>query len=146
MEIKANVNSDCNKVENIEEISDNNQSDINVYIEKMNIILNEISEISSENNIVPIILMHERFFENEDGNIIMEMDEVYKKAFKECCAVNNINVIDASSDMVAEYKENSGFSYGFSNSTPGEGHLNKTGHRIVAETVYKYINEMEGLR
>ena len=47
------------------------------------------------------------------------------------------------SDMIAEYKESYQFSYGFSNSAPGEGHMNKTGHRIVAETVYEFINEME---
>ena len=135
----ANVESDV-------DTPSDKKSEISVYTEKMNIVLSEIYEISAENNIVPIILMHERFFENEDGDIILENDIDYKKAFKECCETNNIKVIDVSSEMVAEYKENYNLSYGFSNSAPGEGYLNKTGHRIVAETVYKHINEMEGLR
>ena len=133
-------------VEDKENVSVDKESAINSYTEKMNIILDEISGISAGNNIVPIILMHERFYENEDGEIIMEMYAVYKKAFKECCETNNIKVIDVSSDMVAEYEENLSLSYGFSNSAPGEGHLNKTGHRVIAEAVYKYINEMEELR
>ena len=137
--------SDAN-VENGGNSSFDNEADMNSYTEKMNIILDEISKISAENNIVPIILMHERIFENKHGEIIMETDEDYKKAFKECCKANNLKVIDVSSDMVAEYKENHKFSYGFSNSAPGEGHLNETGHRIVAEVVYKHINEMEGIR
>ena len=124
----------------------NKEFEMNVYVEKMNTILAEITKISEENNIVPIILMHERFWVNEEGNIIMEMDESYKEAFKMCCETNGLNVIDVSSNMVDEYEEKHLFSYGFSNSAPGEGHLNQTGHRIVAETVYKYINEMEELR
>jgi lysophospholipase L1-like esterase len=59
---------------------------------------------------------------------------------------NDIKVVDVSSEMVNEYKENSAYSYGFSNSAPGEGHLNTTGHRIVAEAVYKCINEMEATK
>ena len=123
-----------------------NQSDMGSYTEKMNIILDEISTLSAENNITPIILMHERFWEDKDGNIVMETDEDYKKAFKDCCDENGIKVIDVSSNMVSKYKETSQLPYGFSNSAPGEGHLNKTGHRIVAETVYEYINGMEALR
>lgn len=122
------------------------QSEINEYIEKMNIILAEIVETSAENDIVPIILMHERFWVNTDCQIVMETDETYKNAFKECCENNNIKVIDVSSDMVNEYKENFIYSYGFSNSAPGEGHLNETGHRIIAEAVYKCINEMEAVK
>ena len=109
----------------------------------MDIILGRIAKISEGNDIVPVILMHERFWLNEDSEIIMETDETYKKAFKACCEANGIKVIDVSSNMIAEYKESYQFSYGFSNSAPGEGHMNKTGHRIVAETVYEFINEME---
>ena len=122
------------------------ESELSVYTEKMNIVLSEISKISSENNIVPIILMHERFYENNDGEIILETDAEYKKAFKECCETNNLKVVDVSSEMVAEYLATYNLSYGFSNSAPGEGHLNKIGHRIIAQTMYKTINEMEGLR
>lgn len=117
--------------------------DMGVYAEKMNTILGRISKLSAQNNIVPIVLMHERFWEDQNGNIIMELNDTYKTAFKKCCQDNGIKVIDISSEMVSAYKNNHEFSYGFSNTAPGEGHLNKTGHRIVAETVYKFINEME---
>ena len=117
--------------------------DMGVYAEKMNTILGRISKLSAQNNIVPIILMHERFWEDQNGNIIMELNNTYKTAFKKCCQDNGIKVIDVSSAMVSAYKNNHEFSYGFSNTAPGEGHLNKTGHHIIAETVYKFINETE---
>ena len=122
---------------------DNKEAEINNYIEKMNIILDRIAKISEENDIVPIILMHERFWLNETGDIIMETDATYKNAFKKCCEAKGLKVIDVSSNMIDEYKDTYQLSYGFSNSVPGEGHMNKTGHRIVAETVYEFINEME---
>lgn len=122
------------------------EPDMDAYVEKMNVVLDKIAKTSKENRIVPIILMHERFWEKEDGSILMETDETYKNAFQECCKTNGIKVIDVSSNMISQYRENFEFSYGFSNSAPGEGHLNETGHRIVAETVYQYINEMEALR
>jgi lysophospholipase L1-like esterase len=127
-------------------VSANQESLIQDYSEKMNTILAEIAETSAENEIIPIILMHERFWLNDDGDIVMGMDETYKKAFLECCETNQIQVIDVSSDMVNEYKENFAFSYGFSNSAPGEGHLNETGHRVIAEAVYQCINEIEAIK
>ena len=74
------------------------------------------------------------------------MDKDYKKAFKECCDKADIKVIDVSDSMIAEYEKSYALSYGFSNSAPGEGHLNEVGHRIVAEAVYKCINETEVLK
>ena len=117
--------------------------DMDGYTEKMNLLLGKIAELSHENGMEPIILLHERFSEDKDGNIVKEMDETYKNAFKACCKTNGVKVIDVSDAMVAAYKEDFAYSYGFSDGVPGEGHLNETGHRIIAETVYQYINEWE---
>lgn len=123
-----------------------NDFDIDVYTDKMNTILKKISLLCEENEIEPVVLLHERFWEDADGNIVKEMDETYKNTFVNCCRANDINVIDASFSMIDAYKKNYEFSYGFSNTVPGEGHLNKTGHRIIAETIYEKINEMEEIK
>ena len=119
------------------------EPDMDEYTEKLGVILSGISEICSEKGIQPIILLHDRFFEDEDRNIVTEMNKTYKDAFVKCCEDNGVKVIDATPNMISEYKKSFEFSYGFSNTTPGNGHLNKTGHRIIAETIYKKINEME---
>lgn len=137
------VNYTDNDIENEENPALNSDIDINVYINKMNTILDKISKTSEENGIEPIILMHGQFWEDPDGNIITQMNETYKNAFKKCCETNGIKVIDVVPAMIDNYKKNFEFSYGFSNSAPGEGHLNKTGHRIIAETLYEKTNEME---
>ena len=123
--------------------SNNVVYDLNEYTDKLNIVLKKIAEISAENNVEPIIMLHDRFWENEEGEFVFTTDKAYKDAFKKCCDINGIKVIDVSSKMVNEYKNSFAPSYGFANSEPGDGHLNKTGHRIIAETVYEYINEME---
>ena len=122
------------------------EPDMNTYIEKMNIILGNISEISAEKGIEPVILLHGNFWENRDRNIVTAMDKTYKDAFMKCCADNGIKVIDVTPDFISAYKADYTFSYGFSNGTPGEGHLNETGHRIMAETIYRKINEMEAAK
>ena len=122
---------------------DEKEPDINVYIEKMGAVLDKIANISEENGVQPIILLHERFWRDKEGNIVLEMDEKHKNAFKKCCAERGIEVIDVSAEMIEHYEKTDEFSYGFANSTPGEGHLNTTGHAIIADVVYKHINEME---
>lgn len=119
------------------------EPDMNVYSEKMNIIISNISKICAEKGIEPIILLHGMFWEDEDRNIVTEMNKTYKDAFLKCCEDNGVKVIDATPGMIFAYKENFEFSYGFSNTKPGEGHLNKIGHRIIAETIYTKINEWE---
>lgn len=117
--------------------------DIGIYIDKMNVILNKIAKLSAKNNIKPVVLIHQRFWEDSDGKIITENKETYINAFKKCCENSGIKVIDVTKSMIECYKTNYDFSYGFSNTAPGEGHLNKKGHRIIAEDVYQSINKME---
>lgn len=124
-------------------ILQSDDDDIGIYVDKMNVILNKIAKLSAENNIKPVVLIHQGFREDADGNIITENKDIYINAFKKCCENNGIKVVDVTNSMVDYYKTNFEFSYGFSNTVPGEGHLNKTGHRIIAEELYQSFNEME---
>lgn len=44
--------------------------------------------------------------------------------------------------FLKEYEASYEVPYGFSNTSPGTGHLNRTGHRLVAEELYKMIGEV----
>ena len=117
--------------------------DMNIYIDKMNAILCDLSKKSIENDIELVILFHQQFWEDADRNIITQNSPEYINAFKICCENNNIKLIDVTNKMIESYRKDFKCSYGFPNTAPGEGHLNKTGHRIIAEELYKSINEME---
>ena len=131
------------KVNVVADTNDSNCDDINIYVDKMNEILYDLSKKTNEKDIKLVVLIHQRFWEDEDGNIITENSPEYMDAFKKCCENNNIKVIDVTKQMIESYIKDFEFSYGFPNTAPGEGHLNKTGHRIIAEEVYKSINKME---
>ena len=138
------INQADNSIVNSEASQLSEDNDINIYSDKMHVILERILNLSEANGIEPIILMHERFFVDTDGNIVMRNDPAYKSAFKKCCKKVGIKVVDVSPAMIDHYKKTSAFSYGFSNSVPGKGHLNKIGHKIIADVLYDRINEMEG--
>jgi lysophospholipase L1-like esterase len=63
--------------------------------------------------------------------------------FSRLCKEHNITFIDMSDDFIAAYNKEKIVPYGFSNTIPGEGHLNKYGHEIIAERLSKTIDEME---
>lgn len=116
---------------------------VSIYTEKLNTVLKKISTLAEESGIKTVILLHESFSVDTNGNIVEKENELYKDAFKDCCEKNGITVVDVLPEMIDNYKKTFEFSYGFSNTVPGSGHLNKTGHRIVAEQLYEQINEME---
>ena len=60
-----------------DKVSQKAEPDMNDYIKKMDIILGEITGICAEKGIEPIILLHERFWEDKDRNIVTEMKSRY---------------------------------------------------------------------
>ena len=139
-----NAKNTSNTVANGGNLPLKDEYDFSVYEEKMNIVLSKISRISAENNVIPVIFMHENFSVDAEGNVVIGENEIYKKAFKKCCENNGIEVVDVLDEMISNYKQNFEFPYGYSNSVPGKGHLNKMGHEMIAEALYEKINEMEG--
>lgn len=130
-------------LDNPENVSVSEEDNLQIYTEKMNQVLSNIAGLSRQQNVKPVILLHERFFVDENGNITLENKQSYKNAFLKCCKANGIAVIDAVSEMIAHYQNTCEFSYGYSNGVPGEGHLNKTGHQIIADVLYQEIDKME---
>lgn len=134
---KNNVNAN----DGISKLED--KHDIDVYTKKMGAVLEKLSTLSKQNGVDLIIMMHERFGIVEGGKVVMEKEQEYKNAFKKCCNQYGIKVIDAVPDMIEHYEKHLELSYGFCNTTPGNGHLNKVGHQVIADVLYDQICEME---
>lgn len=62
-----------------------------------------------------------------------------ERIFIEVCKVNDIDVIEMQPIFEDNYCRTGKLPYGFANSSPGNGHLNKVGHKIVAETLHDYL-------
>lgn len=61
--------------------------------------------------------------------------------FQQACKENNIDIIDMGPYFEREYTESQKLPYGFSNTSPNAGHLNQTGHELIAEAIISYIEE-----
>ena len=59
------------------------------------------------------------------------------------CNKYNVDVVNMIPTFTQNYLENYELPYGFSNTQLNQGHLNKNGHRLIAEEIYNYLMELE---
>lgn len=89
-----------------------------------------------------IILYHPEVSLNRDGSMSVIRTQDSYTSFVEGCRANNILFLDMGEAFLREYEASREVPYGFSNTSPGTGHLNRTGHRLVAEELYKMTGEV----
>ena len=86
----------------------------------------------------PIILLyHAGVSALPDGTIRIDRDMRYYDDYLASCEQNGIVFVDTGDAFLRAYEADYSLPYGFSNTTMPSGHLNRIGHRIVAEEFYK---------
>ena len=65
------------------------------------------------------------------------------KVFADACEANRIYFIDMSKRFLSEYEKNYTLPTGFFNTSVAKGHMNKDGHRMFAEEIYKLMQKIE---
>ena len=93
----------------------------------------------------PIILLyHSGVAVQPDGSLVIARDMRYYDAYSAACKQNGIVFVDPGDAFLRAYEEDFSVPYGFSNTTLLTGHLNRVGHKIVAEAFYKaWLNIQE---
>ncbi len=87
-----------------------------------------------------IILYHPTVTVDKEGRAsALADDEETKRAFTEACAENGIVFADMSDMFLEEYESEHMLPHGFMNTSPGTGHLNRTGHRLIAARLAEII-------
>lgn len=87
-----------------------------------------------------IIIMYHPYVDlKSDGSMDIIYDNETYNLFKQACIENNIVFLDVGPAFLDAYNANSEVPYGFSNQIMAYGHLNKVGHRIVAEQLYAIL-------
>lgn len=90
----------------------------------------------------PIIIMyHPEIRLCKDGS----MEILYggcAEQFEKLCKKNGIYYIDMGNDFLTAYEESNVIPYGFMNSAPASGHLNKDGHEIIADRLYQEVKKI----
>ncbi|GHV91663.1 hypothetical protein AGMMS50268_21660 [Spirochaetia bacterium] len=113
------------------------------YLEKINMIMQRLNQTTIENNTRLIIFYHPHLTLNKDGSASVATDNEYLEMFKNACSDNDIYFIDMTAVFMEEYQTNHILPYGFANTAVGAGHLNKNGHRIIANELFRRISEIE---
>ena len=75
-----------------------------------------------------------------DGSLELDYSDNWD-IFCGVCEQNGIDVIDTGPRFARLYETEQKLPYGFANTTPGSGHLNAAGHRILAEEIISYLEE-----
>lgn len=75
-----------------------------------------------------------------DGTIAYVKSET-EAVFEELCEKNGVIYHNMISKYQTEYESSHKLPYGFSNTSMGTGHLNKDGHRMVADELYEILKE-----
>lgn len=85
-----------------------------------------------------IILYHPAVKLCEDGSMeaLTNHAEPY---YEKVCRDHNIDFIDMTDTFMRAYNEEHIIPYGFYNTTPGDGHINRDAHRMMAEELLKVI-------
>ena len=79
-----------------------------------------------------------------DGTMAFGTNEQCLAAFRQACEDAGVIFIDMTEEFRRAYEESHVVPKGFANTALGAGHLNREGHRLVAEAVYRAICEAEG--
>jgi hypothetical protein len=113
------------------------------YQEGLQKIMEKLSGIAAQQDFPLVILYHDTIAV-EGGKASRQDDAEMVRIFKACCEEYGILFLDVTDRFVAHYESNYELPYGFSNTSPGNGHMNIHGHSLFAQEVYKAIVEMEG--
>lgn len=114
------------------------------YIPELDRVLDMVTAECREHEVQPIIVYNNSVLINADGSAYTATNEAKLGVFAELCEEKGIRFIDLCPRFLEVYESEHLLPYGFSNTSPGGGHINKVGHRIFAEEVCKAIREMEG--
>lgn len=106
-----------------------------------NIITGALKLIRSEYEGDIVFVYHPSTVIENDGSLSIVRSETIG-IFKNTCADIGIDFIDVGDAFLNHYDEYHELPYGFSNTSPGKGHLNEVGHQIMADAILDYLAEV----
>lgn len=106
--------------------------------------LNTAAESCRTHGVQPIIVYDPTVYADDDGSGYTDTDPQALSAFRTGCENAGILFVDLTDSYLDLYQAEHRFPYGFANTTPGRGHMNRWGHKLFAQAVYDTIRDREG--
>lgn len=119
------------------------EADAERYALLLEALMEKVARECEAAEVQPLLVYDPVIRVDTEGNAYAETDEEQFEAMRAACEKNGIVFIDLSEAFLAGYRENYRLPFGFTNTDPSGGHINKWGHRIFAQEVYRVIRETE---
>lgn len=128
-----------------EEIKEDNHKEDSINAEVYNRLFSYIDSVTSECEAKIIVVYHPTGELQEDGSVLFP-EESGKEQFSENCRKQGITFLDLTEAFYKLYNDEHKLPHGFVTGEIGVGHLNRYGHKAMAQEVAKAILELEGVQ
>lgn len=137
------IESIANKYDDIEaDESNTTVSDVSINECLTDQLLKHIRTIADNYDTKIIILYHPDIVIESDGNMRIGTKTI-SEGFDNLCRSNGILFVDMTYRFLSEYENAHIIPKGFFNTAIGSGHLNREGHRMIADELYKILKELD---
>lgn len=103
--------------------------------------INRLSEFAEARDIDIILINHPYLALSSGGGASIDENAAQRAEIAELCAGTRVTFIDMSEIFLNDYLENRRLHHGFANTKLNSGHLNATGHSLIAAALYDYFTE-----
>lgn len=110
------------------------------YREVLDRFMGEIKRLCGDREV--LVLYHPQTRIDAAGNFIAG-DPATADVFRSACENNGLHFIDMEADFKALYEEKYILAHGFINTEVGAGHLNRYGHKVIADKIMNTIQEID---
>lgn len=111
--------------------------DVKSEIAKLTETLNFLNGLDDK-KIIILNLPSENIKNNGELSISNDGIDIWEQA----CLASGVRFVDMTDEWKGLYTDQNKLAFGFSNTSPANGHMNKYGHKAVGERLYKEIFEM----
>lgn len=106
-------------------------------------ILEYVSTVAEEHGCHAIIYYIPPMVLGEDGTLQFQADDLTRETYARLCREEEILFVDMTERIRSAYETEHVLASGFDNTTIGYGHLNESGHKILADAIYDTLTEGE---
>ena len=125
------------------EPEDTSPIDYASYEQHLDPVLAKLANAAKAKGVELILLYQHPFTVYADKTTATGNDPEVERIFTAGCEKYGIPLINMNETMMNHFEATYEPCYGFNNTTLNAGHLNETGHRLIAETLYSFITEKE---
>jgi hypothetical protein len=135
------INANDNKSDNLN-VSRHVEDGDNIE-KKYDEFFSHISQSCKNHNTQPIIFYHPTLSFDIYGKVFTNTDDLYLDKFKIACEKSDIIFIDMTPTFIDAYNIKHVFPNGFITGAVNTGHINKYGHKMLADKLVNVINLLE---